>query len=250
MYKDLFKNKKLAIFDFDSAVVDSEILWYQSILETISLIAPNDERALAAGKKAAVLFGLSIQERIEKLVDSGNFKTNTPAKEITDNIYKMFINKLEDFELELRPGFYSLAIEMKYDKGYKLATTSNSPKFIVENIIDKVNLVEIFDCIVTKDDVVRTKPHPEMYKKVLKETKVKTKNAIAFEASPPGATAAVHSGIETAIFWEDIIPQNSFPSEVIGFTKDYNQFVRNMDQTYMERLQGNIDVFDELAKNS
>ncbi|HGL5935975.1 TPA: HAD family hydrolase, partial [Clostridioides difficile] len=59
----------------------------------------------------------------------------------------------------------------------------------------KANLKDYFDAIVCGDDVVNSKPNPEIFLKAAKKINVNPKNCIVIEDSPMGVEAAYNGGI-------------------------------------------------------
>ena len=82
-------------------------------------------------------------------------------------------------------------------KGLRLAIASSSPRSWVEPHLDRLGLLDHFQLIVCGDDVPpgRTKPHPDIYLKALDMLQIRTDQAIVFEDSPNGVTAANAAGI-------------------------------------------------------
>jgi len=60
-----------------------------------------------------------------------------------------------------------------------------------------LGLLEYFDCIRSADDVQNVKPHPELYQRALQCLALQPEEAIVFEDSPNGVTAAKAAGIFT-----------------------------------------------------
>jgi HAD superfamily hydrolase (TIGR01509 family) len=79
--------------------------------------------------------------------------------------------------------------------GLKVGLASSSPCEWVTSHLERLGLLEYFDCIRASDDVRRTKPDPELYHSVLDEFGIAPDEAIVFEDSPNGALAAVRAGI-------------------------------------------------------
>jgi HAD superfamily hydrolase (TIGR01509 family) len=81
--------------------------------------------------------------------------------------------------------------------GLRLAVASSSPHDWVNAHLARLGLADRFDVIICGDDVPpgRTKPHPDLFLKALDALKVKVDEAIVFEDSPNGVTAARAAGI-------------------------------------------------------
>ncbi len=81
--------------------------------------------------------------------------------------------------------------------GLRLAIASSSSHSWIDPHLRRLGLAEQFEKIVCGDDVApgHTKPQPDIYMRALDELKIKADEAIAFEDSPNGVTAARAAGI-------------------------------------------------------
>lgn len=81
--------------------------------------------------------------------------------------------------------------------GLCLAVASSSPHNWVDTHLARLGLADRFDVIICGDDVPpgRTKPHPDLFLKALDALGIKAGEAIVFEDSPNGITAARAAGI-------------------------------------------------------
>ncbi len=76
-----------------------------------------------------------------------------------------------------------------------LATSSDS-KGAQKDFIEKFNLKDIFDVVVTFDDCKKRKPHPEVYLTSLKKLNLNAEECIVVEDSQVGLEAAKNAGIK------------------------------------------------------
>lgn len=109
-------------------------------------------------------------------------------------------NRLESGELieslDPLPGILGYLKEAKRLR-LKLAIASSSPRSRVEPHAWRIGVLQFFDRVITREDVEpgRTKPHPDLFLKVLDRLGVPKEAAIVFEDSPNGVTAAKRAGI-------------------------------------------------------
>ena len=87
-----------------------------------------------------------------------------------------------------------------------LATTTTSGKIKLysyenENTND-VNLYDIFDTILTKEDVINKKPNPEVLNKILEKYNILPSDAIVIEDSLVGVLTAKNAGIEVVTVYD------------------------------------------------
>lgn len=91
--------------------------------------------------------------------------------------------------------------------GLKLAlVTSSGEKILIPEV--KQLITQYFDCAVTRDQVTRSKPHPEPYLKALQATRIEPASALVVENAPAGIQAAKSAGI-TCLALTTTLPRES-----------------------------------------
>ena len=80
--------------------------------------------------------------------------------------------------------------------GLKLAIASSSSRRWVVGHIERLDIHAFWDAVVTRDDVTRTKPSPELYVTAVERLGVAPSRAIALEDSPNGIAAAKDAGLK------------------------------------------------------
>jgi beta-phosphoglucomutase len=83
--------------------------------------------------------------------------------------------------------------QLKRD-GYKLGVCSNSIRESVELMLRGSGIYELFDCVLSNEDVAQAKPEPEMYLTACKRLGVKPQETLIVEDAPHGVEAAKRSG--------------------------------------------------------
>ena len=84
-----------------------------------------------------------------------------------------------------------------------VATSSREPHAISH--LGAAGIVDLFDTIVTRDDVINPKPHPEPYLMAAQRLGADPRRCIAFEDSHAGVRAAHAAGMRT-IMIPDLVP--------------------------------------------
>jgi HAD superfamily hydrolase (TIGR01509 family) len=104
--------------------------------------------------------------------------------------------ELELVELEdLRPGVEAYLTEAE-QRGLSTAIVSSSWRWWIDPILERLERSHSWDAIVAADgDVARAKPRPTLYLDALAALDLRAEEAIAFEDSPNGVTAAKAAGI-------------------------------------------------------
>ncbi|NDE09680.1 MAG: HAD family phosphatase [Chitinophagia bacterium] len=141
-------------------------------------------------------------------------KTMSLEKESTyQNVYQkdlalikgldVFLNSAKSKEIDMAIG--SAAIQMNIDF-----------------VIDGLNIRSFFKSIVSADDVVYSKPHPETYLKCSDQLKIDPQNCIVFEDAIKGVAAAQNAGMKTVVL-TTMHAQEEFSefNNILCFVKDY-----------------------------
>ena len=96
---------------------------------------------------------------------------------------------------------------------------------ITENInfvIDNFQIRHYFDALVSANDVVKSKPHPETFLKCAALLDLDPKDCLVFEDTPKGVECAMHAGMKAVvILGEHQKEEFDQFTNVIHFTNDY-----------------------------
>ena len=94
----------------------------------------------------------------------------------------------------IRPGVVE-TLQTARRIGLKIGLASSSPCRWVTGNLERLGLIDYFECIRCQDDVQLTKPDPELYLAAAACLEVPPVEAIAIEDSPNGVTAAKRAGM-------------------------------------------------------
>ena len=94
----------------------------------------------------------------------------------------------------LRPGVVDLARAARA-AGMKVGVASSSTRDWVRGHLERLGIVDLFDCLRARDDVEHVKPDPDLYLASLQCLGVPAAEAVAIEDSPNGVTAAKRAGL-------------------------------------------------------
>ena len=111
-----------------------------------------------------------------------------------------------------------------------MAIGSAAIPFNINFVLDNLHLHKYFPVVVSADDVVISKPHPETYLKAAHLLHVKPENCIVFEDAPKGVEAALNAGMQTVVL-TTMHEKDEFEmySNVLAYVKDYTDpFIMQM----------------------
>ena len=82
---------------------------------------------------------------------------------------------------------------------YKIALVTTASKKNTMDLLNYTNKADLFDLIITAEDVTKTKPDPMAFNKAIAYFKAPIKDTIIFEDSPVGIAAARKTGANVFI---------------------------------------------------
>jgi HAD superfamily hydrolase (TIGR01509 family) len=177
---------KALIFDMDGVVVLSGPVFARIFSEKLSRdfdiqVSPDEFRMDGNRWESSIIKAL--HKRGIKIADE-------EAKKIATECRSRYA---KEFGLSTNPGWLEFTEEAK-KKGYRVALGTNGSKVIVDTLLRKMSL-DVFDAVVTFDDVKEGKPSPDIYLRCASILKVHPKDCIVFEDSLTGIIAAKRAGM-------------------------------------------------------
>lgn len=175
---------KLIIFDLDGVLVEAKNIHYDALNSAIQKFDKNC--VIEWNEHLSKYDGLKTQQKLEMLTKEKGLSIEF-HKLIWDEKQKLTLKLLSNLkkDTQLIKLFSSLS-----DKGYKIACCSNSIRKTVLTVLSKLGIIEFFDFIVSNEDVLNSKPHPEMYWKCISKMGVLPEQTLIVEDSPYGLLAA------------------------------------------------------------
>ncbi|MGZ4291028.1 MAG: HAD family hydrolase [Gaiellaceae bacterium] len=175
------------LFDFDGLILDTETAsraGWQWLYRQHGHELPPEKWALMVG----TVDGWDIWGHLEELVGE---PLDRPVW--NDRRYAHELTLLE--AEELRPGIGDY-LSFAEEHGVKRAIVSSASRRWIDMHLERLERAYGWDAIVTADhDAERAKPQPTLYLEALDELGVTADEAVAFEDSPNGASAARAAGI-------------------------------------------------------
>jgi len=178
---------KAVVFDFDGLTLDTETPWYEALQQVFAKYGipfPEElfSRAIGASHEAFNPYRY-LEDQLQ----------GQPCeKELKTEVHNVFVSKME--KQELREGILDY-LSYARRAGLKIGLASSSPRAWIDHYLKKYEIYDWYECICTADDVEQVKPDPALYLLALKKLGVKGHEAIAFEDSVNGLTAAKAAGL-------------------------------------------------------
>ena len=193
---------KAFVFDLDGTIVDTEKAIFQAYKEALKLY----DFELTEDVWAKYVGGVGTPTFICEHVENVTGKEVDIEKTIAygETVLRELIKKERPL-----PGVIELLEEAKRE-GIKIALATNSNKKWATTHLTNLHLLDYFDELLTVDQVLRPKPHPEIYVKAVHSLGVAPIEAIAFEDSVIGSKAAVAAGLHTVAIPSTLMKEENF----------------------------------------
>ncbi|RPI84350.1 MAG: HAD family phosphatase [Chloroflexi bacterium] len=175
------------LFDFDGLILDTEGPIYQSWHEMFESFG---------GDLPLSLWGTIIGTN-EMTFDPWEMLEEQHGKEIDREAAASKRLQREEELIQQQPVMPGITSYLNEGRrmGLKIGVVSSSSRRWVAGHLERLGLLEYFNCLATSDDVKITKPNPELYLLALNSLGLDTSQAVAFEDSTNGITAAKAAGI-------------------------------------------------------
>jgi beta-phosphoglucomutase family hydrolase len=179
--------KKAVIFDMDGVIAETEHVHIGAEKQTMlkyGIEISEDELHEYTGTTAKVMFTSLIEK----------YKLNTTFDRIFKEKEEILFRLLEE-DVQPTKGVIDLLRKLKKMK-IKLAVASSSHKRMIEYVLKKLKIIDLFDSIVGAEDIDRSKPDPEIFLISAKRLNVKPEECTVVEDSKLGVEAAKKAGMK------------------------------------------------------
>jgi HAD superfamily hydrolase (TIGR01509 family) len=175
-----------AVFDCDGLLAETEAGWTRA--ET-ALFAEHGFSFGPAEKQ--LLIGGTLESGGEAMADY--FGAPGRGPELAGRLAELVWEELRAGAPAL-PGARELVSRLR-ERGIPVAVASNSPRRFVDASLASAGLEDLFEVIVSADDVDRAKPAPDLYLRACELLGARANEAVAFEDSRTGAISARAAGM-------------------------------------------------------
>ena len=174
------------VFDFDGLILDTEEPIYRSWLEVYQ--AHGEELPFERWIQivGSTTIGFHPQHHLEERL----------GRPLPQEVLDRRIGRRTEMILAqaVLPGVVQRLDEARA-MGLKLGVASSSTRDWVSGHLERLGILERFDCLRCRDDVEHAKPEPDLYVSVLDCLGVGASEAVAIEDSPNGIAAAKRAGM-------------------------------------------------------
>jgi len=181
-------SKKLFIFDLDGVLVEA-CDWHRDALNE-ALLEVSD-CAITQQEHIKIFNGIPTRKKLSILL-----KENRIKDEDVERIYKLkqkYTIKTIKKEASIRDEKIEMLNFLK-ERGHTVACYTNSIRETAELMLKKTGIYDLFDYVLTNQDVKESKPSPEGYIFLIRHYNINKEMCYIIEDSPKGIAAASNSG--------------------------------------------------------
>jgi beta-phosphoglucomutase len=140
---------------------------------------------------------------------------------------KLSTRKEEMYQQAFRPHLQLINglpafLQRAYEHQIPMAIGSAAITFNINFVLDNLNIRRYFSAIVSADDVVKSKPHPQTFLDAAEKLGVNPADCIVFEDAPKGVETAQNAGMQTVVITTMHEPEEFKQYQnILLFIKDY-----------------------------
>jgi HAD superfamily hydrolase (TIGR01509 family) len=177
---------RAVVFDLDGLLLDTEVVWQEA---EERLFAAHDQVFTHEDKLAVI--GTDFEWTARYFAQRLGLPPDQGPALVDEMVLSMYDLLRQD--VAGRPGALELVARLR--GRVPLGLASNSPQRLVDAALSSARLTNVFDVVVTSDDVPRSKPAPDIYLLACERLGVPPEQVLALEDSSAGVASAKAAGL-------------------------------------------------------
>lgn len=190
---------KAVIFDMDGTILDTESIFKTIVYEVCTGLGFEMTESLHLS-----MVGSSHERTSQLLVEA--FGVSFPYSLFDENCRSTMTARMHG-DVPVKAGARELLTELR-GRGIPMAIATSSRRPHAHTHLGTAGLIDMFDTIVTRDDVLNPKPHPEPYLTAAGRLGIDPLHCLALEDSHSGVRAAHAAGMQTVMVPDLVLPND------------------------------------------
>ena len=189
------KKIKAVLFDMDGVIFDTERIYLEDWTKVFqkygyTMIKEIYISVMGSGRNNV------------KDVFRNKFGQELPIEEMYIEKDALLFEAIESNKIPLKEGVIEI-LDFLGNNGYKMGLATSAKRARLDKQLKSASIENKFDTTVCGEDVVNSKPNPDIFLKAAKEIDVEPENCFVVEDSPAGIKAAFSGGMK-GIHVEDL----------------------------------------------
>lgn len=208
-----------AIFDWDGVIIDSARLheqsWHRLAAELGTTIAPQSFLRGFGMKSARII------EEIHRWASEPE-----EVARLTNRKEALYREIVAQAEIAPLPGVTEW-LHRLHEAGVPRAVASSTQRLNIDAVLDRLGLQGTFSAIVSAEDVIHGKPHPEVFEKAADRLGLARNCCVVFEDAHVGIEAAHAAGMKVVAVTTTHPPEQLAAADLV---------VRQLDELSVEQV--------------
>ena len=223
-----FKDKKILFLDLDGTLINSEKYFFESIKEVVN------KYNYDLKKEEYIKLELEQNDKLFDMLKENKVVPKELSKaEFMKNVYDIYSEKFLSVLLDKETLINFELLRQLKEKGIIIYLISTSKRIFINRLIEKLKLNNLFDYIISREDVEKLKPNKEAYlkgieqlkkDKKLKEDKNLLDKILVVEDSKRGFDSAKNANLDVIGISGYHLDQNQKLEENIFYFKNFYEF--------------------------
>lgn len=203
------------IFDMDGVITDSEAVYLAGYLHAARLYdLPIEDMRAAVGRATGVTDQMERAIMIETFGHLPQFSMDQTYKACRD----YFNNIVESGQMELKPGAVQI-LQFLRNRNIPVGLASSSPRAMIEKVLERHDVLQYFDVVISGDMVQRGKPDPEIFLRCADALSIlvsKYSETYVIEDSHNGIRAAYAAGMKPVMVPDQLPPTQEMREKAVA----------------------------------
>jgi len=208
------------VFDMDGVLIDSEALYQRAAIDAARALG------FKLSKELLLLTVGTTADRTEQIIKQG-MGDDFPFARYDDNLRQWLAAQMMA-HVPVKPGVREILGRLN-EMEIPLAVATSTGEEAAHHHLNRSDLAVHFDHIITRDDVVYGKPHPEPYLLAAEKLEAEPEFCLAIEDSHNGVRSAHAAGMQTIMVPDMLAATPEIRALCIAVMDDLHQLKKRFE---------------------
>lgn len=175
------------IFDLNGTILDDEDLYGEAFNSVLKSLGVDTSKPIPHER------GIGVKENWLQLIKTLHITTDKTPEVLTIETQKEYLKKITGSLV--RPGFDDFVDHLK-ESGIKIGLATSNTWEVATEVLEKTDLVDVFDSITTEEEVQFNKPDPSIFIVEADKLGLERHECLVIEDAESGVTAARRAGMK------------------------------------------------------